>query len=132
MNERQLVDFLERLGTNRYFLGESKKTQQYVHFFGEVSNQYIDKKLRKTCNKFANELDRLNLFTAQHFFVYPNSRVVDDHCQMALYPEVLHGPPKTEDYKHAKECERELYSILDSTKELYNSYRQLVKEKINL
>jgi len=32
MNERQLLDFLERLGTNRYFLGESKKRNNMSTF----------------------------------------------------------------------------------------------------
>lgn len=134
LNERQLSNLVELLGTNRMLVGQSKKAMAFVYFFQEEGNQYLDDKLKKVCAKFVEKLDELIVFTAQHFFVYPNNQPSDDidNNQLALYPEILHGSPEALGYQNAIECQHRLHSILDEIKNLHQRYRILIKNKLML
>ena len=134
LNENQLTNWIELLGTNRMLVGQSKKAMAYVYFFQEEGNQYLDSKLKKACLNYVKKLDELLLFTAEHFFVYPDNQPTDniDNNQLALYPEILHGAPNTPEYQHAVECQRRLHSILDKLKSNHQRYRALIKNKLML
>lgn len=134
MNEQQFSEFFDILGTNRYISLQSKQASRFRYFFQAEGNQYLDRKLNKTSKKFVKKLDNLLVFIATHFFVYPNSFQGEDtdQWQLALYPEVLHGPSATHEYKNAKKVEHQLHQILDEIIISHRQYRSLVKKKLML
>lgn len=134
MNEQQFSEFIDILGTNRYISLQSKQASRFRHFFQAEGNQYLDSKLNKTSKMFVKKLDNLLVFIATHFFVYPNTLQGEDtdQWQLALYPEVLHGPPGTPEYKNAKKAEHELHHMLDEIIISHHQYRSLVKKKLML
>ncbi len=134
MNEQQFSEFFDILGTNRYISLQSKQANRFRYFFQAKGNQYLNKKLDNTTKIFVKKLDNLLVFTATHFFVYPDSLQGEDldQWQLALYPEILHGPSDTLEYKNAKKTERELHEMLDEIIISLHQYRSLVKKILML
>lgn len=56
LNELQLTEFIETLGINRCYHGQSRRADEFVHFFQEIGNQYLNRRLRKSCTLPRNEL----------------------------------------------------------------------------
>lgn len=133
MNEQQFSEFVDTLGTCRFIGIQSKRADRYRHFFREVGNQFLDSKIEKQNRKFLKKLDELFVLTVTHFFDYPNSQGTDpDDWQYALYPEILHGTPDTDEYQMAMDCQKKLFKILDEIIVLYRKYRTLVKQGLTI
>ena len=131
-NERQFMDFIDNLGVNRCNSGQNRMAVSFTRFFREVGNQYLDKSMRKSCNKLINELEELLTFVATHFFVYPNKQDFKDteNVQSALYPDILHGSTKNPAYQDALEYQKQLYLRLDNIVPIFKQYRTNIKDKL--
>lgn len=128
MSEMALKDMLQLVGSDaRLRQSQIEMFTKYLRFFLEVGNQYIDTGLRNKHKSFLDELEKLHLFTAQHFFVEEIAAPASN-LWCGLYPYLRHGEP--EEHRRFLDYMNQLDPIASAVRKGYDEYRKLVKSKL--
>jgi hypothetical protein len=87
MREEDLDSFLGTLvGDHSYWSSHSRIIFGFVDFLQKERNRFLHRRLRKKALDVAGKLHNLLVFTAKHFFRFPDHQT-DDDSRYCLYPE---------------------------------------------
>jgi len=101
-------------------------------FFGEIGNQYLDKKINKQNQKLLNDLNQLTEFIATNFFTIigqnPNNK------SQYLKPDwnLDRGNPSPEQVARYHEYAKELKDLTRKTINQYAEYRLAIKRILKI
>ncbi len=135
MTENRLNDILGLLEKKHYY---SKKSSEYIDKFrnalGEESRQYINMKLRKSSIALAEAIKLLREFIDENFVVFPNGQdETTDPEGMYPNPEIDGGGnEKEKNASRFEEFEEELKSLINSVRNRYRKYRNLIKQNLRI
>lgn len=129
MSETALNSMIENITSGlRFTLSQLRMRAEYLGFFDEEGNQYIDKALRNKHKDFLNALERLAQFTAMHFFMEDRAAPAGNSW-LGLYPEHKNSPDHKKQEFFMKQA-GQVYPIADAVIQNYKKYRKIIKSKL--
>ncbi|MFC1962251.1 hypothetical protein ACFLWN_04335 [Chloroflexota bacterium] len=134
IDEVQLLSFLWPLDGEPpiCYYDKGEKAEQFLRFFSYEGNQYIDPRLKSTCNKLRNALTNLGIFIF-HEFRSPNRIDTGDEKYSRLIPsELAHmhysGEGDMEDDPRYWEYYEELKKLQENCQSYVKQYRTKIRD----
>lgn len=123
-----LIDFLNDLDMIlRYNSSSRKIIDEYVKYFSQTGNNFINKEIRIKLSWLLNDINILRDLVGQHFFSLINSDVKDEIFE--LYPDRSKYPEAFEKYLRYGEIVR---NKIMSIEQKYKAYRRTIVRQLKV
>jgi hypothetical protein len=138
LSENELFGFLDDLmGGHNFYASNLSKVMSLIHYLDSPNNEYLDSEILEASDSFKESLDSLLEWCVTNFYIYPESQIskTGEHVDLksCLWPDgnmdrSLH--PSKEDMKHYDALAKKMYELIAKCREMYRSYRRMVKTKL--
>ena len=134
MSEVSLSSLLDSLSTSdAYRSSQRHPLMDFIDFFRQAGNQYLDSHLRRSTAALTAALSDLLTFLAHHFFVYPRDQGGETDLQLCLYPELnidRAGSGERDEVVRYHDFQKGLDVCIKRVSAAYRGYRAEVKRRL--
>ena len=125
LNEQEITDFLSKIEYR--VINEDKEGfffLEFLDFFDQVSNQYLNRKIKKSLQLLHQRFDKMHRFIGSHFM----DKVGQSSERLFFEPDLKNNFPRDEYDKYFEE----MIDLRNETNKAYKDYRAVIKKKLFL